>query len=461
MERRIVVGADRALQHVWWWTSLALLLLILGMASRAAALPSYSWQTGLPCTQCHVQGFGPDLADFGRQFKLNGYVWGDRPEVPFLPLAAMLLTSFTHTAEGQPGGATPHFNANNNVALDQLSLFYAGRIVPHVGAFVQGTYDGVAGTAAIDNVDIRAANQGTVAGLDLLYGVSFNNNPTVQDVWNTTPAWGFPFASSRLAPTPAAATLIDGRLAQQVAGLTGYTLWHQLLYVEAGAYRTLSAGLQRTLGIDPEGEQEIDGFAPYWRLALQRQWAQHSVSLGTFGLYAAVFPGREQQAGHDFLTDVGVDASYQFQTGPHQVTLNMTLITEHQHLPASQALGNASNRSDHLTTFRTRASYNVLQTYGLTFGYFQTTGRTDPGLYAPAPITGSASGSPDSRGFITEVAIVPFGKPTALWHPWLNVRLSLQYVAYLKFNGAQHNYDGFGRDASANNTLYLLSWFAF
>ena len=57
--------------------------------------------------------------------------------------------------------------------------------------------------------------------------------------------------------------------------------------------------------------------------------------------------------------------------------------------------------------------------------------------------------------------MVPFGKATSLWAPWLNVRLSLQYVAYLKFNGGHTNYDGFGRDASANNTLYLLSWFAF
>src|SRR5215831_12035030 len=83
--------------------------------------------------------------------------------------------------KGSLGGATPHFNDNNNVALDQLSLFYAGRIVPHVGAFVQGTYDGVTGTAALDNVDIRAAMQGTVLGTDLVYGVSFNNNPTVQE----------------------------------------------------------------------------------------------------------------------------------------------------------------------------------------------------------------------------------------------------------------------------------------
>src|SRR6266446_3889162 len=146
--------------------------------------------------------------------------------------------------------------------------------------------------AALDNVDIRAANQGTVAGTDLIYGVSLNNNPTVQDLWNTTPAWGFPFASSPLAPTPAAATLIDGGLAQHVAGLTVYALWHQLLYSEVGAYRALPAGLQRTVGIVPEGEQQIDGFAPYWRLAVQRDWGPHDVSVGTFGLHAAVFPGR-------------------------------------------------------------------------------------------------------------------------------------------------------------------------
>ena len=141
MGRRAWVGDDGALRHGWWWTSLGLLLAMLGVASRAAALPSYSWQTGQPCAQCHVQAFGPALTSFGRQFKLNGYVWGDRPDVPFLPLAAMLQTSLTHTADGQPGGAAPHFNANNNVVLDQLSLFYAGRIAPHVGAFVQGTYN--------------------------------------------------------------------------------------------------------------------------------------------------------------------------------------------------------------------------------------------------------------------------------------------------------------------------------
>src|SRR5713226_3746009 len=103
MERRSV-GKDYGARRRAWWPALVFLLAMFGVASRAAALPSYSWQTGQPCTQCHVQAFGPDLTSFGRQFKLNGYVW-DRPDVPFIPLSAMLETSFTHTADGQPGGA--------------------------------------------------------------------------------------------------------------------------------------------------------------------------------------------------------------------------------------------------------------------------------------------------------------------------------------------------------------------
>jgi hypothetical protein len=41
------------------------------------------------------------------------------------------------------------------------------------------------------------------------------------------------------------------------------------------------------------------------------------------------------------------------------------------------------------------------------------------------------------------------------------VKLSLQYIAYQKFNGASTNYDGNGRNANDNNTLYMLGWLNF
>jgi hypothetical protein len=39
--------------------------------------------------------------------------------------------------------------------------------------------------------------------------------------------------------------------------------------------------------------------------------------------------------------------------------------------------------------------------------------------------------------------------------PWLNTKLQAQYTGYQKFNGQGTNYDGSGRNASNNNTMYL------
>jgi hypothetical protein len=35
------------------------------------------------------------------------------------------------------------------------------------------------------------------------------------------------------------------------------------------------------------------------------------------------------------------------------------------------------------------------------------------------------------------------------------------HTGYTKFNGASTDYDGMGRNARDNNTLYLLGWFMF
>jgi hypothetical protein len=67
------------------------------------------------------------------------------------------------------------------------------------------------------------------------------------------------------------------------------------------------------------------------------------------------------------------------------------------------------------------------------------------------PITGSFTGSPDSSGFILQADYVFRDQ----------YKLALQYTLYDKFNGARTNYDGAGRDASDNNTFYLLLWLMF
>jgi hypothetical protein len=92
----------------------------------------------------------------------------------------------------------------------ELSVFFGEAISPRLGTFIQITYDGGEGTVGIDNVSLRYANHGKLASKEVIYGLTLNNSPTVQDVWNTTPVWGFPFGPSDVAPAPAAAPMIAG-----------------------------------------------------------------------------------------------------------------------------------------------------------------------------------------------------------------------------------------------------------
>ena len=49
----------------------------------------------------------------------------------------------------------------------------------------------------------------------------------------------------------------------------------------------------------------------------------------------------------------------------------------------------------------------------------------------------------------------------AFWMPIQYLRVGAQYTAYSRFNGASTNYDGFGRNARDNNTLFLYTWLAY
>ena len=439
------------------FTAMALLGMIMA-PGPAPALPSFARQTGFPCALCHTTF--PELTAYGRAFKLNGYVWGGGDE-EHPHVAAMVLPSFTNTEKGQPPAAAPHFGENDNFALDAASLFYGGQVWDKIGAFLQVTYDGIGRRLSIDNTDIRFADSRKVADGDLVYGVTLNNNPTVSDIYNTTPAWGFPYASSGLAPEPAASTLIEGALATQVGGAGTYAMYDDTLYVEAAIYQTMWKAFQTGLGIDTSGESDISGAAPYWRAALQHNWDEDYFSLGTFGMYAALRPSGMDGAGTDKFTDIGVDLQYQHLDRPHEVTFQTSFIHENQNWDASFPMGGTANPSDVLETFKAKTTYDYDRTYAASAGYFSIFGDSDMGLYAPGPISGSLNGSPNSNGFIFELDYMPFSWGGPEFWPWLNAKLSLQYVAYTEFNGASSNYDGFGRDASDNNTLYLSAWLAF
>lgn len=427
------------------------------MAARMAgahALPSYARQTGLACSSCHYQFL--TLTPFGRKFKLNGYTLTNQPSIeekdstnggrlalsPFSLLSAMVTTSVTHTKSDLP-------DTQNNAAMlpQELSGFLAGRISPRIGLFSQFTYAGADGAFGIDNVDIRYANKTTIGeSTEMAYGVTLNNNPSVQDLWNTTPAWGFPFIGSEGAPGGAAATLIDGGLSQNVLGIGSYAMVGNLLYGEFSLYRSAFQGT----AAPSSATGAISGLAPYWRLAVQREWEHQYLMVGTFGLHTNLFPD-VLSGPRDRYTDIGADAQFETRAGTGNVVIRGAWIHERETLDATFAGGGSDNARNTLKVLRLNASYYPRQWLGVSGGWFDTRGSTDASLYAPDPVDGSASGSPKTDGVVGEVDL----------NPWENTRLGLQYTAYSTFNGGKTDYDGSGRDASGNNTLFAFAWLAF
>src|SRR3954470_20864920 len=165
----------------------------LSAGSPAFAVPSYSRQTGEPCTSCHVGVYGPALTPHGRAFKLGGYSDGKT----VVPLSATALFSFTHTAKAQPE-APEHFSRNNNAAVQEIVGFIAGRIAPHAGAFIGVAHSGIERKTELDHFDVRYAQPLKLGGKDTILGFGVNNNPGSQDVFDSLPAWAFPHDSSEL-----------------------------------------------------------------------------------------------------------------------------------------------------------------------------------------------------------------------------------------------------------------------
>jgi len=432
--------------------TIAAVLVIGPTPRRAVSLPLYARQTGQPCATCHTAFL--ELTPFGRRFKLGGYTLGggDWTGPPF---AVMLQPTFTNTQAAQPGGAAPGFGVNNNLVMQQMSLFTGGRVSDNLGAFIQGTFNDVTRRFSWDNTDIRYVAPLDIGGHKLLWGTTVNNNPTVQDVWNTIPAWSFPYISSQLAPMPTAKTFIEQVYAQQVVGLSTYAFLDDTFYFEFGGYRPLSTNTQLVLGIDTTGQSPISGVAPYWRVAAEPVFGDHAWEIGTFGLASKVVPMGMSAAGSDSFTDIGVDTQYQYLGDPHTVTARVAWIHENHNTSASQTLGLANNSNNTLRSLNASASYIYDHTWSFTAGRVSVGGTGDAALY------GTFSGGPNSAGWIFDLAYLPFSHGGPAFWPWLNFRIGLQYTHWTKFDGATTNIDGMGRNASGNNTFFAYIWTMF
>ena len=104
-----------------------------------------------------------------------------------MSLAGMLQVTRTATSKIISDDVAD-FPKNNDVVVQQVSVFTPGKISDHVGAFSQWTYDGIDNRASIDNLDLRYANHFDLGNQSVMYGLTLHNNPTVQDNYNADPA---------------------------------------------------------------------------------------------------------------------------------------------------------------------------------------------------------------------------------------------------------------------------------
>jgi len=290
---------------------------------------------------------------------------------------------------------------------------------------------------------------------DLILGTTLHNNPSVQDVWNSSPAWSYPYVSSSTSPVaaPQFLPIMEGALAQQVVGAGGYTYWNRTIYAELSLYSTadgiwsfMSHGNREGNAAHPQ--IYLRGYNPYARIALTRDWGPHSAMVGAFLLNVNIYPNDSNQfpiftQGVTRFRDYGVDAQYEYLLEPHTITAQARYVRENVHDPNNLVLSDST--SGNLDSLRIKASYVYQAKYGFSLSFFNTTGSPDSTAYAA-----SANFHPNTQGWMPEI----------FWIPNQRIRIGIQYTHYTKFLGATSNYDGTGRNARDNDTLFIYLWAA-
>ncbi len=405
------------------------LALAMGLVSmQAQAVPSFARQTGLACSSCHT--VYPELTPFGRTFKLHGYTMTNVKQVDnagmadkkkdlsinqIPPLSAMLQIAANYSKAQDP---TTQINLPT-----ELSMFYAGEISPHLGSFIQMTMDGGEGgadaTFALDNTDIRYSNQSD----SITYGFTLNNNPTVQDVWNSTQAWGYPFTEGAgIITTPAVNSLGEAG----VIGAGAYADWGNGFYTELSLYRENHGSLDETaLASGASGAANINGLAPYVRLAWNTGLSNgDNLMVGAYGMQATIHDSGSM-AGEDKYTDTAIDAQYEHMiaNSADSISAHLTYTNEDQTLDMS-----SPGDSPTLKSLRLDGIYHWGHEATATLAYTNNTGFNN--VYDDTAVTAQFS-----------------------YLPWQNTKFTLQYVAYSKLAGDSSS------SVSDNNTTLLQAWY--
>ena len=487
-----------------WVLGVTMLMLT---AQPARAVPPFARQTGLACEACHTMP--PELTPFGRRCKLNGYTLTTRPPLvndiddhkrntvwlTDLPGVAVLAQmNYSHYDRAPPDTGAPypaHAQSDTFQFPDQFSLVYAGAVSDKVGAWLQLTYNGQAGSIGVDNIDIRYTDH--TSDNKWVWGITANNYLTFQDVWNGIGSYTIPnfntvsLSTGGVGGTGTSGPILNALGPGVVAGLGAYVFYNDSLYFELSEYHSAVAG-----GSSPTVDSvslaanggAVDRFAPFARFAYERDWGYHSAQIGASVLYVNWIPSvgyisAQQQAASgtsgvtptqtynpgviNRYTDVSLDWQYQYN-GQHDIFGFLGHVTHERQQNSDQLVAATftgassaiySNPTDTLTQFLVTGEYFRDRRYGGLVSFTRTTGTSDP-------LANGGDGSPANQYETFELDYVP----------WLNVRFILQYDAYQvvannqnPFNLSHANFPtspGFPNvKASDNNTWVLGLWMDF
>jgi len=445
-------------------------LMLVFVAQPARAIPPFARQTGLACEACHT--LPPELTPFGRRFKLNGYTLTTRPALvnddddykrntlwlTDLPgLAVLAQMNYSHYDRAPPDTGNPypaHAQSDTFQFPDQFSLAYAGAVTDKVGAWLQLTYNGQAGSVGVDNIDIRYSDHTT--DNKWVWGVTANNYLTFQDVWNGIGSYTIPnfntvsLSTGGVAGAGTTGPILNALGPGVVGGLGAYAFWNNSLYFEVSEYHSAVAGggspTVDSVSLAANGGA-LDKFAPYARIAYEYDWGYQSAEIGGSALYANWIPSvgyiSAQQAlaaaaaaaaggaytptqtfhpgATERYTDLSVDWQYQYN-GQHNIFGFMGHVTHERQQNSPQLVASTftgasapiySNATDTLTQFLVTGEYFYNRRYGGLVSFTRTNGSYDP-------LLNGGNGSPNNQYETFELDYVP----------WLNFRLILQYDVY-------------------------------
>jgi hypothetical protein len=293
---------------------------------------------------------------------------------------------------------------------DEVAVFFAGRITPKVGAFVEPKWARDSGQFTLELVKLGSATRvgmSDIAGIALVKG-----DATAADPFNTIRFTAYHTISAPAVflgdGRPSGGDLFNFSDTENLGGIA-YGRFFNTLYAAAGTFR--GDGASSTVEEDP-----MDF---YGRVVLERAFTAETVaSLGGF------YYGGKQRYDHTADPVAGpayestfhrwaVDAQYQLDSAPHIVDAVALYVNGKDENVWDGAGGRGDVTYD---GFYGELSYFYDRQYGVTVGYDHLKSDEDPSL--------------DKKGPTVNLT----------YFPWLNTKLSVEY-SHFEFSGGDTRED--------------------